>query len=91
MQEMKPGSAPAPSLPQRTPAIEFFSSIHSLFMGKAESKAEEAQQLLNPQIADENNIADSLDTGKLTKLISYIRGGAPAIVLAYTTAYAILA
>ncbi|QDR82147.1 hypothetical protein [Sporomusa termitida] len=89
MQEMKPGSDPTRSLPQRTPGFEFFTAIHSLFMGKAESKAEEAQQLLNPQISDENNPADSLDTGKLTKLINYIRGGAPSLLLVYT-AYGLL-
>lgn len=89
MQEMKPGSNPAPSLPQRTPGFTFFTAIHSLFMGKAESKAEEAQQLLNPQI-EEANIADSLDTGKLTKLINYIRGGAPSVVLLSSTAYGLL-
>ncbi|MDF2876149.1 MAG: hypothetical protein K0R22_2832 [Sporomusa sp.] len=84
MQE-KPFSNPAASVPQRTPGFELFSTIHNLFMGRAESKAEEAQQLLNPQLDDSTNIADSLDTGKLSKLINYIKGGTPSLALIYTT------
>ncbi|HWR44927.1 hypothetical protein [Sporomusa sp.] len=89
MQEMKPGpvspAKPAPSVPQETPGFELLNKLHSLFLRKADTKFDEAQQLLNPQTPAPTNIADSLDTGKLSKLINYIKNGTPSLILMYST------
>ncbi|MGL5514388.1 MAG: hypothetical protein ACRDBM_14300, partial [Sporomusa sp.] len=55
-----------------------------LFMSKANAKAKEAQQLLNPQPAGPINITDSLNTGKLSRLITYIKHGMPSVLLVYS-------
>ncbi|SDE64944.1 hypothetical protein [Sporomusa acidovorans] len=78
MQEIKPNPAstgqPTPIIPQKPPAANLSNGIHSLFLSKAASKAEEAQQLLQPQDLTPS-ITDNLNTGKLTKLFNYFRKG----------------
>lgn len=89
MKEMKPDPTSPANLDshvaQETPGLSLLTQLHSLFLRKADSRFEEAQQLLNPQIFDQANIADSLDTGKLNKLINYIKSGVPSLVLMFTT------
>lgn len=88
MQELKPDPAsspnPASGIAQKTPGFTLLGQLHSLFLRKADSKFEEARQLLKPPMLDLSSPADSLDTGKLNKLINYIKGGLPSFVLICT-------
>ncbi|MDF2573050.1 MAG: hypothetical protein K0R55_4654 [Sporomusa sp.] len=88
MQEMKPDpiipvDANSP-VSQKTPGFSLLNQLHNLFLRKADLKFAEAQQLLNQQTYDQATIADSLDTGKLNKLINYIKTGTPSLVLMFS-------
>jgi|GEM_PF-2061893 len=80
MQEVNPSQ-----FPFKSPTFSLLPKPNSLFMSKATSKAEEAQQLLNPQPAGPINITDSLNTGKLSRLVTYIKHGIPSVVLVYSS------
>ncbi|WP_371372305.1 hypothetical protein [Sporomusa aerivorans] len=70
---------PVPPVPPSTPGFSFLNELYNLFVRKAVSKEREADSLLHPQSSEAVNISDSLDTGKLTKFIRYIRTGIPPL------------
>ncbi len=89
MQETKPTPVPpvqpVTPVPPATPGFTLLHELHNLFIRKAALRDQEASSLLQPQPPGPASITDSLETGKLTKFIRYIRTGIlPLAVLAAT-------
>lgn len=86
MQDIKttPVQPTKPSPTPKTPGSSLFYQLHNLFVRKAAIKDAEAQEILNPKATQPDTVSDSLNTGKLTKLVNYIKNTIPVTVLAFT-------
>lgn len=74
MQEIKTNPAkPFIPSPRRQTGFSFFGALQNMTILRASTAAEGAQQLLNPDVPTPASVTDSLNTGKLTKLIKYIK------------------
>lgn len=60
-------------------------SLPGFILNKAAAKEVDACELLHPDKSGSLSVLSSLNTGKLTKLVNYIRNGIPLLVI-YTVA-----
>ncbi len=68
--------------PQKNKSI---GHLPHLFLRKAAAKENEAYELLHPDNSEPASIIASLNTGKLTKFVNYIRNGFPVLLIIYTS------